>query len=573
MRKKFINFSALIVLMLFLFYGCSVPSIENQTKKTDEKNVLSMNNNQSKVPAQHPSVYEIKLLSTVNEYRNVEIAQNGNEFGALSTEYYYSGGWKWDINFSRISKLGAKIGMTKKITSVNRFELSDFPPLSIVWTGSEYGIAWGDKKTNSVEIYFTRISPSGDKIGNDVLISANDGYDSFNQTLVWTGSEYGLVWEDFRNGNLEIYFSIISESGSEILDDTRISTDDNSDSCDPSLVWTGTSFSIVWEDYRNDGSNIYFAKLNSSGSIIVSERRISDDDAYLSSNPSLVWTGTRYGVTWEDNRDGNGEIYFARISSSGSKLEDNDTRISGFVDYWSCYPSLVWTGTEYGLAWEDWKSGYPEVYFARIDSNGSKIGSDKSVTASDNEFSLIPSLVWRNNEYGVAWLDGRNGYLEVYFARLNSSGNKQAQGGLVGQLTGSQEGYYYIRNYNYLTYLRGSSTPITLREYSSSGIDHIKWSLKDDNNDGYYDIKVKSTGNYLTGLVDGNGNLTGSLGLSSTGGQNINLWKLDSSLDDGKGKYILRIKNDNNKRIYASGETSVDLRSSYDYWQLIPASN
>jgi len=40
--------------------------------------------------------------------------------------------------------------------------------------------------------------------------------------------------------------------------------------------------------------------------------RITNDASY-SGFPSLAWTGSKYGVSWEDERDGNDEIYFARI--------------------------------------------------------------------------------------------------------------------------------------------------------------------------------------------------------------------------------------------------------------------
>ena len=36
-------------------------------------------------------------------------------------------------------------------------------------------------------------------------------------------------------------------------------------------------------------------------------------------NPSLVWSGSRYGVCWHDNRVGYNEIYFAILNSNGIK--------------------------------------------------------------------------------------------------------------------------------------------------------------------------------------------------------------------------------------------------------------
>jgi hypothetical protein len=92
--------------------------------------------------------------------------------------------------------------------------------------------------------------------------------------------------------------------------------------------------------------------------------------------PSLVWTGWEFGVAWADNRndaDGSGDwgIYFARVSELGVKLGD-DVRVSDpaadAVD-----PSLVWTGTQYGVAWKDFRDAAPdlyegEIYFATIET-------------------------------------------------------------------------------------------------------------------------------------------------------------------------------------------------------------
>lgn len=84
--------------------------------------------------------------------------------------------------------------------------------------------------------------------------------------------------------------------------------------------------------------------------------------------PSLVWTGTEYGVTWEDTRDGNYEIYFARINSAGVK-QGGDIRITNYAGA-SQSPVLVWTGAEYGLAWDDSRTG--DIYFAIFNSGGTK---------------------------------------------------------------------------------------------------------------------------------------------------------------------------------------------------------
>ena len=45
---------------------------------------------------------------------------------------------------------------------------------------------------------------------------------------------------------------------------------------------------------------------------IGSDLRVTSD-ASLSDYPSLSWSGSEFGVSWHDSRDENNEIYFARI--------------------------------------------------------------------------------------------------------------------------------------------------------------------------------------------------------------------------------------------------------------------
>jgi hypothetical protein len=93
--------------------------------------------------------------------------------------------------------------------------------------------------------------------------------------------------------------------------DVRVTTD-ASWSWDPSLVWTGSGYGVAWWDDRDGNNEIYFARLSSEGVKVGGDVRVTTD-AFISREPSLVWTGSGYGVAWGDDRDGNGELYFARL--------------------------------------------------------------------------------------------------------------------------------------------------------------------------------------------------------------------------------------------------------------------
>jgi hypothetical protein len=199
------------------------------------------------------------------------------------------------------------IGSDVRITTAD----GDSRDASLAWNGTEYGIIWADNRDGSWKIFFNRISAEGELIGSNVRITNTSG-GSRDTSFVWTGTEYGVAWEDSRDGNEEIYFNRISASGGLIGSDVRISNASGG-SRDASLIWTGTEYGIAWEDFRDGNWEIYFSRISAEGDLIGSHLRVTN--AYGESrNASLVWTGTGYGISWEDFRGENWNIYFARMS-------------------------------------------------------------------------------------------------------------------------------------------------------------------------------------------------------------------------------------------------------------------
>jgi hypothetical protein len=176
-----------------------------------------------------------------------------------------------------------------------------------VWTGSGYGVAWYDLRDGNHEIYFARLTPEGVKVGGDVRVTT-DASGSYSPSLVWTGSGYGVAWPDDRDGNREIYFARITPEGVKVGGDVRVTAD----GFVPSLVWTGSGYGVAWQDDRDGNWEIYFARLTPEGVKVGGDMRVTTA-ASSSAYPSLVWTGSGYGVAWYDHRDGNNEIYFARL--------------------------------------------------------------------------------------------------------------------------------------------------------------------------------------------------------------------------------------------------------------------
>jgi hypothetical protein len=75
-----------------------------------------------------------------------------------------------------------------------------------------------------------------------------------------------------------------------------------------------------------------------------------------------------------------------------------DVRITD-NEFWSQNPEVVWTGSGYGLVWQD-----DGIFFARLDETGNKIGDDIPVTGRGGE------SVSRVDRFGIRrGVDGQSG--------------------------------------------------------------------------------------------------------------------------------------------------------------------
>jgi hypothetical protein len=355
------------------------------------------------VPCKIGSDVRISSLAWDNLYPSLVWA--GSEFGAMWANYDYP-----RVYFNRVSLAGAKIG-SDLLVSDHGVDLEYGPGPSMIWSGSEFGLSW----TNGLDVFFARLSRTGAKIGSDLTVYTKwpSIVPNWSPSLAWTGSEYGVSWCGKVSLSSQIFFVRVSAAGAKLGSEIYFPGGMLDLNVYPSLVWTGSEFGVAWA--RNTES-VYFVRISQTGAKIGSEILVaSTSGPGYSAFPSLVWTGSQFGVSWTDKRDGNFETYFARLSATGAKL-GSDLRVTNNPAD-SGFSSLAWTGSEFGLSWSDNRDGNGETYFARISAAGAKIGGELRVTRAPLD-SVAPALAWTGSEYGVSWHDYRDGNASIYFSRI-----------------------------------------------------------------------------------------------------------------------------------------------------------
>ncbi len=240
--------------------------------------------------------------------------------------------------------------------------------------------------------------------------------------VAWSGSAYGVVWEDDRDSGVptQIYFGRISTSGAPIVANTRISLSEY-EAAKPGIVWTGSRWVVGWTHGLWPYS-VFVTRLWNSGSKVGSDLTVTTTAAY-NTKVDLVWTGSEVGMVWDDIRDGPMHIYMNRMDVSGAKA-GTDTRIDNSPTVstnWPGNPSISWTGSEFGVTLADSVSSDWEIFFTRATALGAKVSGDVRVTDVAGT-SNGPSIAWSGSMFAIAWIDARDGHNEVYITLLTAAG-------------------------------------------------------------------------------------------------------------------------------------------------------
>lgn len=279
--------------------------------------------------------------------------------------------------------------------------------LRLVWTGSGYGMVWVDDRDGFESVYFVLLDRAGNKTGETLRIS--DNVPGASPSISWTGSGFGVVWQG-QSVPRHIWFTYLDASGKKTMENVSISPT-RAYYRDPDIAWNGTEFGLVWTDFYYDGefwyrSGVYFTTVDKHGKLAPGIRQIASG-----SRPEILWTGEEYGIPWR----GSYETHLTRLNPWGVQLGSQvplDLRTTSH---------FVWTGTEYGVVWS---AG--EIYFARLATDGMRIGQDLQITNTLG-FSYPSSLAWNGSEYAVAWYNRHGGTTQSYFTRLDVLGNTLGQ--------------------------------------------------------------------------------------------------------------------------------------------------
>lgn len=305
-------------------------------------------------------------------------------------------------------------------------------------TGTDYLVVWSDER-DGWNILGARLDGNGTPLSPaEFTVSAGLNSQS-NPQVVWTGSQYLVVWDDGRSGRYtELYLSRVAGDGTVI--DTagkRFSTGAGHESY-PQIAWGNNGGLVVWQDYRSGAWNIYAARITPEGDNLDPQGIPIATGSKSLWYPSVAWDGSQYLVAWQDTRGDYYDILAARVSS-GTVLDPEGFAVSTTMPKYQYHPSVAAGGGVFLVAWDDGTA----IWARRVSAAGAVVDSAEILLCDEYGYQDGTSVVWQGEDFFVAWGDTRSSTnsdgADIYGARVTADGQVREPDGVALDIaTGTQ---------------------------------------------------------------------------------------------------------------------------------------
>jgi len=279
----------------------------------------------------------------------------------------------------------------------------------VAYGTTSYLVVWSDPRNGtSYDVYGTRVSTGGavlDPTGIAITTSAASQEDP---AIGFDGTGYLVVWKDARSGPACDVYGARVAAGGTVIDSSGIAISVTAEAQgDVAVAFGDSAYLAVWTDTRNGVANIYGARVTPGGAVLDPAGIAICTDLGGQSLPTVAFDGSQWFVAWQDNRDGEPDIYGARVAGDGTVLDTLGIVIASEAGNQVCAAAAA-DGTTFLVVWEDRRSGpLRDIYGARIAADGTVLdpaGIQVCAAAADQEFAAV---TYDGTNFFVVWKIGR----------------------------------------------------------------------------------------------------------------------------------------------------------------------
>ncbi|MEQ1505705.1 MAG: sialidase family protein, partial [Myxococcota bacterium] len=262
--------------------------------------------------------------------------------------------------------------------------------------------------------------------------TAGETWSGWPQLAAAGGGLVYAVWEDMRNGAIDVLFAASTDGGATWVDQSRVDLGDEpgaTDSGRPRIAAADGQVWVVWHDARVGGENFgIFANYRvDGGAWLEPALRVDGADAavFAAVEPELVVSNGAAHVVWSDDRWGSFDVY-TRVIGAGTLTGDEIALDHSGTGFTAINPRIAARDGRIAVVWEDnrWdlEGGHDDLYYTVSEDDGASwLDHDLQLNSyAQGAAWAIDAWPWitADGDLQTGWTDGRLGTADVYTSTL-----------------------------------------------------------------------------------------------------------------------------------------------------------
>ncbi|HYH96685.1 Ig-like domain-containing protein, partial [Hyalangium sp.] len=295
---------------------------------------------------------------------------------------------------------------------------------AVASAGSDYLVVWEDARNGDVnsDIYGTWVSSQGVVVDPAGFVISNAANLQAFPVVTSNGSDYFVAWKDFRSGTA-FYGSRVSDMG-QVLDSAGIRLVTGPVVSGVAVASDGVDYLAVWADDRNGTNNtdIYGTRVTSQGVVLDPSGLAISNAPVFQVDPSVAFDGSRYLVAWYDSRTDSGgpDIYGTRVTRTGLVLDPTGLSISNpSTDSSQVFPVVASTGANFLVVWQQ----DSDMFGARVSGGSGAVLDPGVLLTTVVNWQFAPDVATNGTNFLVVWHDTRGDVSDIYGTRVSLTGD------------------------------------------------------------------------------------------------------------------------------------------------------
>jgi hypothetical protein len=352
------------------------------------------------------------------------------------------------------------------------------------------------------------------------------------------------------------------------------------DQPDVAIDSNGNTHIVYCDDYNTGSREIWYTMLDSTGSTLIDDTRLTDDDGYDSTRPGIIIdSSNKVHITfrdWQWDLGSSHEVTYTKLDPS---LDDRNgdaadaatiteigvTRLSNNQDWYILGVRMDMDSNDnIHIVWDNYDS--EEIYYMKIDEDGNELVGEMVIRSAFLSRGLPDIAVDSNDNLHVAWADYQDTSSdEVYYMMLDNNG-----GTLIDATLLTSDDDWYSK-WTGITVDYQDKVHIVFQDYrgSTHEIYYTKLdpSLDDRNGDAADAATITAVG--ITALTPDDGYKSRHPAIASSGnGQQIHITWEESEDPDGPNIHYLILDTNGNTLVSETALTTDETAEPTTYWTI-----